>query len=194
MAFITRVHQSRLDLLDALPKGLVIAELGVFTGDFSTEILQRCQPRMLYLVDTFSGTVSSGDQNGDNVRQVDMGLVHWAVLRKFARHSEVSVVKADSIIWLNDQDSESIDAVYIDTQHTFQRTAGELEESLRVVREGGFVCGHDYSESFPGVIRAVDEICDHFRLPVVIYESDRLPSFRIDKPIQQHYPSSDAHP
>ena len=44
------VIQSRLSLLDRLPKGGVIAELGAQTGEFSHTIMEHCAPSMLHLL------------------------------------------------------------------------------------------------------------------------------------------------
>ena len=41
----------RLALLDRLPRGGVVAEIGVQHGDFAAEILRRSQPRLLVLID-----------------------------------------------------------------------------------------------------------------------------------------------
>lgn len=37
--------------LDELPKGAVSAEVGVLKGDFSADIMQRTQPKLLHLID-----------------------------------------------------------------------------------------------------------------------------------------------
>src|SRR5258708_461802 len=111
------IHQNRLQLLDSLPKHGVAAELGVLRGDFSAEMLARCSPRRLYLVDLFDGIVSSGDENGEHVISVNMSQMRSDIdMRLFGR--PVTTVRADSISWLSEQKPFSLDFVYIDTENS----------------------------------------------------------------------------
>lgn len=60
-------------------------------------------------------------------------------------------------------EDESLDWVYIDSDHTYEGTKEALEDWSKKVRKGGIIAGHDYVEtplhpSF-GVIKAVNEFC-----------------------------------
>ena len=50
-----KIYNNRNDLLRTFKKGLIIAELGVFEGEFSKNIFNICQPKKLFLVDLFEG-------------------------------------------------------------------------------------------------------------------------------------------
>jgi len=50
----------------------------------------------------------------------------------------------------------SIDCVYIDGDHSFNSVKEDMELSINKLVAGGFLCGHDYSKSWPGVIDAVN--------------------------------------
>lgn len=180
------INQSRLDLLDSLPKGGVCAELGVLNGEFSDEILRRTKPKRLYLVDLFQGVARSGDCNGENPIAVDMGQMRLELEVRFL-DMPVSVVKADSVSWLAEQKPESLDWIYIDTTHEFMHTQWELVGADRAVKKGGWICGHDYSAAFPGVLQAVDFYTLFMGMPLTVWEGDKLPSFSILKksPLQE---------
>jgi ABC-type polysaccharide/polyol phosphate transport system ATPase subunit len=62
--------KTRIDLIKSIEKNLNIAELGVFKGEFSSEIYKYCKPKNLYLVDLFDGSVTSGDVNGENIEKI----------------------------------------------------------------------------------------------------------------------------
>jgi predicted O-methyltransferase YrrM len=49
------------------------------------------------------------------------------------------------------------DLVYIDANHAYDAVKQDLQLWLPRVRPGGFIAGHDYSESFPDLCRAVQE-------------------------------------
>ena len=175
--------KTRLDLLDSLPKGSIGAELGVFAGDFSREILARVQPSHFYLVDTFDGEVESGDVSGCNMRTLDMELQQGVLEKEFAaliQAGKLSIEKDNAWEWLNNLQENLLDWTYIDCSHTYRSTIRELKEARRAVRPNGYICGHDYQAGFfPGVVQAVGEFCDEYLLSRELFDGDRLPSFLI---------------
>ena len=56
--------KTRIDFFKEHP-GMIMAELGVYKGEFSRELLE-CDPLMLYLVDIWNGSMGSGDKDGLN--------------------------------------------------------------------------------------------------------------------------------
>ena len=169
---------NRLAMLETLPKHGVCAELGVLKGDFSEEILKRCHPKRLYLVDLFKGNVSSGDQDGKNWVHVDMGNMRWVLETRFV-NTPTTIVASDSITWLLAQPRGSLSWVYIDTSHDFEQTAGELIAARDAVMDGGFICGHDYDKAFPGVIKATENFCSYYGLKLELWEGDAITSYKI---------------
>lgn len=174
------VSGNRKDLLNSLPKGGTVAEIGTFMGNFALEIIERCSPKFLFIVDLFEGRVTSGDENGENLVRVDMVEVYpiiknWETLSK---DNYISIVKDDSSHWLDNCRHSILDWVYIDTTHTFEQTTSELWAAARAVRKGGLIMGHDYHPQF-GVVEAVDKFCEENGLDVEIWNGDKLPSYRI---------------
>lgn len=172
-----RAGRTRQDLLRLLPVHSTGAEIGVFCGDFSKEICNALRPRKLYLVDLFEGRVTSGNVNGQNMRTVDMARVRRDI--EALRASAVQTVAEDSIRWLASQPNASLDWVYIDTAHDYHGTCEELRHARRVVRPGGWICGHDFSRAFPGVVQAVIEFCARHQLRAEIFDGDLLPSYAV---------------
>lgn len=60
-----------------------------------------------------------------------------------------------------DQLPSEIDIVFIDTSHTYETTRKEIETYSLMLSPGGYMILHD-SISFPGVRRAISEVCDKF--------------------------------
>jgi hypothetical protein len=48
--------------------------------------------------------------------------------------------------------------IFIDAIHTFDKAKADILHAINLMREGGLLCGHDYSGNWPGVINAVDDI------------------------------------
>ena len=53
--------------------------------------------------------------------------------------------------------SENRDFVYIDGHHEYEFVKDDIANYYPLGKEGGILAGHDYCESWPGVVRAVDE-------------------------------------
>lgn len=54
-----------------------------------------------------------------------------------------------------------VDVVFIDALHDYASVVQDISLWWPRVREGGFICGHDFNHNWPGVMRAVAE---HFPL------------------------------
>jgi predicted O-methyltransferase YrrM len=55
-------------------------------------------------------------------------------------------------------DEGRADMVFIDAAHDEASVRRDIITARRLLRPGGLLCGHDYSESWPGVKRAVDAL------------------------------------
>ena len=148
------VLSNRSELLRRLPKGGVVAEIGVADGDYSQEILALNEPSKLLLIDSWGSDRYAG------------GLA--SVQTRFATEiasGSVEVRRGISISVLADLPPDSVDLAYIDTNHEYLTTASELRLCSTLVRDGGRIAGHDFCKGNPakglayGVIRAVFEFC-----------------------------------
>lgn len=54
------------------------------------------------------------------------------------------------------------DVIYIDGNHNYEYIKRDLDFAMRVVKNNGFICGHDYSVNHIGVKNAVDELLSKF--------------------------------
>ena len=59
-----------------LPPNPVIAEIGVFRGDFSLVLSKTYQPSTFYLVDPWEGLIFSGDVDGNNGESYDGDVLY----------------------------------------------------------------------------------------------------------------------
>lgn len=172
--------KTRSDLLKLLPKGIVIAELGVFIGDFSKEIIRIVEPKVLYMVDIFApGQCYSGDKDGENDITVPDLSVYFDILKEqFKEYYSVTVLKAktaDFLVWIP---NNCLDAVYIDASHRYIDVLADLMGSYLQI-DKGFILGHDYDKE--EVKRAVDDFCKITKLEIDCLTEDKCPSFMIIK-------------
>jgi hypothetical protein len=179
---MTTYINTREELLENLPKNLIIAELGVFRGDFSKIIFDINKPKLLYLVDIFNGLMGSGDKNGNNMTYIDLSTSYSELLQYFQINQNVEIIKNTTQEFLINTKNETLDAVYIDADHSYNSVIADLELSFLKTKSTGFIMGHDYCPiQFPGVYRAVNEFCTKYNQKIKYIAKDILPSFCIEK-------------
>lgn len=161
-------------------KNQTIAELGVFEGAFSKEIYKISKPKNLYLVDLFSGYFGSGDKDGKNHHYVQLEDEYGKLIKYFSNDRQVKIIRDSTINYLNGIDDNSLDVVYIDADHSCTAVKNDLYASLPKVRNGGFICGHDYVIG-TDVELAVNEFCNKTKLKIAYLTMDGCPSYCIKK-------------
>ena len=149
---------SRLEMLDVLKLGhRKCVEVGTHRGDFAYEILRR-GPRELWLIDPWeqqSIDIYADDHaNKDNLEEI-----YYSVLERFYYDKRVRVIRDYSLNAVKQFQDESIDFVYIDAVHSMASVLIDMSIWWHKVKPGGWICGHDYTGTFPGVKVAVDEFC-----------------------------------
>jgi hypothetical protein len=133
-------------LLAALPKGAVVAEIGVWEGNFSERILKECDPAELHLIDPwlyqpeFSNTGFGRKKNETLMEQKYLGVVE-----KFRDDPRVRIHRAMSETALGAMPDGSLDWVYVDGNHNEPFIDQDLALCLRKVKPDGIIAGDDFN-------------------------------------------------
>ena len=170
---------TREEMLHIVPKGGVCAEIGVFSGDFSKVIYNTIGPSKLYLVDFFKGEVSSGDKNGENERRISLDKSYSDLLKYFKETDSVELYRGSSFDFLSSLPDGYLDFIYIDGDHSFKGVSSDLLLSRNKVKRNGIISGHDYCPRFSGVMKALDEFVNKFKLKATFTTQDKIPSFYV---------------
>lgn len=135
----SRLYPDRTAMLDALPKGGIVAEVGVYEGEFTREIAGICRPDRMVVVD------------------ID-----------FSRFQEpscpVEKLEGDSSAILSRMPAEHFDWLYIDADHSYESVRKDLAAAHRCLKPGGYLMCNDYtvwcvrSAEPYGVPKAVNEL------------------------------------
>ena len=180
-------YNTREEMLSLVPKHGVYAEIGVFQGKFSDAITTILQPKQLVLIDLFTGTMGSGDQDGNSFSYVNLDDVYTRLKEYSVRYPALQVLKGDSVSSLATFENDSFDMVYIDGDHSYEGCKRDLEISFEKVRNGGWIMGHDYEMNMNkahtaytfGVRQAVDEFCATYRQSIIAKGMDGCVSYGI---------------
>jgi len=141
---ISKKFKTRLDFLDKIkeisPNGKG-AEIGVFKGQFSKEILSRWEGT-LYMVDVWRPLGNEYDDASN----------HSAHINSFAETMNSIDGFEDRAIMIRTQSKkaseifadESLDFVYIDANHAYDFVVEDLNLWFPKLKKGGIFSGHDY--------------------------------------------------
>lgn len=186
-----KIFETRNEMIRALiPPGSVSCEIGVFKGDFARELDKLC-PKHLFLCDPWkSGLSYSGDHDGQNGNIYHSTSLYEHVVALFATKPHVSIHREKSETFIEKLADASLDAAYVDGDHSYQAVKADLYALYPKIKKGGFLMGHDYEfnpnkaphELEPmilGVAQAVHEFCQEQNLTIFAKTNDGCASFAI---------------
>lgn len=175
---------SRDFILRRTPKDSVCAELGVYKGDFSEQILAR-HPKKLHLIDpwkfepdpTYDESWYGGSVGESQTRMDD---IYRSVVSRFrcgVESGRVEVHRDSSAASCSHFPNNYFDWIYIDGNHRYEFVKLDLDMYLPKVKCQGLIAGDDYG--IPGwwedgVTKAVDELVASGRVEKILIENHQF--------------------
>jgi hypothetical protein len=170
--------RSRNFLLEAMLKEAIVAEIGVYKGNFSKKILAMTKPVKLHLIDpwkfeyadVFKRSLYGGWFGKD---QQKMDKIFNYVMKKFREEifkTQVIIHRASSEAAVMGFENNYFDWIYIDGNHLYEFAKKDLEYYYPKVKVGGFITGDDYVKGGwwqGGVKKAVDEFVNKGSIKLV---------------------------
>jgi hypothetical protein len=154
-----------------------VAEIGIGYGFHAEEILKNTNIKQLYLVDPMkmyeseklSGFAYDVETNGGFEELVKKIINHLKLFKnKYTWFRKPSVEIFESEI-----PNGSLDAVFLDGDHTYEAVKQDLPFWWKKIRTGGRLLGDDYF--MPSVKQAVDEFASNNNLELTfLYKKDRI--------------------
>lgn len=166
-------------LLNNFEQQLVIAEIGVFKGDYSKVIYNTLKPKELHLIDLFDGQHPSGDKDGKNIVWANLNEEYNKLKSWSNENKNILLHKGKSYEILDKFENDYFDIIYIDGDHSYEGVKKDLNVSWKKIKNMGYITGHDYTPIFQGVIDAVNEFCNIYNQNISILTEDGCPSFVI---------------
>jgi hypothetical protein len=184
------IFDTREELLSLVPSNAVIAELGVYKGDFSKIIYNLCNPKELVLIDVWElnsmEIIDCGDKNGNNTEYIKAIDLWNTVHNEFNDKQNVKLIK-DYTSKIAEFPEDYFDMIYIDADHSYNGCYSDLINSYEPIKDGGWIMGHDYGQNFNKVKydynfsakRAVDDFCKLYHQEIFAIGNDGCISFAI---------------
>jgi O-methyltransferase len=163
-----------------------LLEIGVFKGDFLEYVVENCNVGSIDAVDLFEGITCSGDADGNNVIHYDVGISYIDLENKY-KDRNVNIHKSNSVKFLQEQNDDIYDIIYIDGDHSYEGVKNDLINSYKKIKNGGYIMGHDYEMNMNkantyynfGTKQAVDDFCTKYNQHIISKAYDGCVSFCI---------------
>jgi glycosyltransferase involved in cell wall biosynthesis len=126
-------------------------ELGSWKGRSSHALLSANKSKII-CVDTWQGSMDPGDATNSLAKKED-------IFELFKKNTEgfnnLVINRKKGIEAAKDYEDKSIDCIFIDAGHTYEEVKEDIAAWLPKAKK--MICGHDYVNVWPGVIKAVNE-------------------------------------
>jgi predicted O-methyltransferase YrrM len=139
-----------------LPADPVVVELGTYKGQsaacLGVELANAGRRALMVLVDVDPSACVETDHAVERLRH-ERGGSH--------RIQVHNLLSWDAAALFPDR---SVDFVMVDADHGFESVSRDIEAWWPKIRRGGIMAGHDLSDEYPGVLRAVVEHFERFEV------------------------------
>lgn len=155
-------HHALIDLImQTTHNPTAIVEVGVWIGDLSESLSETFKGADVYLVDPWDGESGNYMNNKEagpiSTHEEDYENAFSYVLARFKDVLNVKIIRAPSPIAAKEFNSGTLDAVFIDADHSYKAVRNDILTWAPKIRVNGLLAGHDY-ESNSGVSKAVKEV------------------------------------
>lgn len=150
---ISKLKNTSLDkrayILEQLNKNSVIAEVGVWKGDFSKKILDICNPNLLILLDSWTyndqvrGCAPQVDGK-DPLNQKFFDQAKQETYNRFENEKKVFILDQNSSDASLNYNDYYFDYIYLDAEHSYQAVSNDLELWYPKLKNNGILFGDDY--------------------------------------------------
>lgn len=134
-----------------------ILEVGSWRGRSTNAILQGATETEGHVtaVDTWQGSQDKRDMTNWMVKEAD---IFGEFQKNTAKYNNLTIHRGKSVESAPSFKDKSFDMIFIDAGHTKHEVMDDINAWLPKVKEDGLICGHDYVNSWMGVVDAVDGI------------------------------------
>ena len=157
----------RSRLIQQVPKNAVWAEIGVYKGDFSQQVLDSCEPAEYYLIDNWRFEIHDHNALAEDTENFAnfAGKIHWEhfgddpnsdqeknfqyVTSRFSERPSVKIIREDSAKGIESLPDAHFDVMYIDANHQYEYVLRDMIHARKKMKPGSIMLMNDFYEG-PG--------------------------------------------
>jgi predicted O-methyltransferase YrrM len=128
-------------IANGIPPGGRVAEIGSWRGRSTVAICEGLQGASMYAVDTFGGDSVLVERYAEELEE---DRVYREFCDNTAEYAFLEVLRMPSAEACTHFEDSSLDWVFIDADHSFDRVHEDISGWLPKVKPGGLISGHDY--------------------------------------------------
>lgn len=141
-------------------------EVGCKEGRTTGFVLANCPDVHVIAIDPWIKQDAGADPTRETYEAWDFAEIERVFWENVGEHAKRCVMARATSEFASDNLRHftletQFDVVFIDALHDYDSVMQDISLWWPRVREGGFICGHDFQHKFPGVMRAV---AHHFPL------------------------------
>lgn len=133
----------------------LILEVGVYKGRSTRALLDNCNGTV-YAVDPLKGPYYN-----DNYSRTELvldGSEYDEFIQNTKDCNNLIFYRGKLSDFIKTNNVPKFDMIFIDGDHHYEYVFNDIYQSLKLIKSGGLLCGHDYTQDqWPGVKKAVDE-------------------------------------
>ncbi|MDE1871760.1 MAG: class I SAM-dependent methyltransferase [Candidatus Micrarchaeota archaeon] len=141
-----------------------ICEVGSWLGRSSCAIAENTAGH-LTCVDTWMGTEEQGTWGKDILADF---LANMTGLKNVTAVQLRSVEAAKQFA----VEGRKFDMIFLDAKHDYESISEDIRAWSAILRDGGILLGHDFHPNWPGVMQAVHEQIQQFRVVDTIWTTE----------------------
>ena len=145
-------------------KNIIGAEIGVYRGDYSEQILKHFNENKMslnfFLIDQW---ISDEKFNEYDSQNLEAAFKH--VKKRFNNNKNITILKKSSLEASKEFTDEYFDFVYIDANHDYEFVLQDLNLWFPKIKKKGVIFGDDYNRPY-GVHKAIAEFSFEKKLTV----------------------------
>jgi len=147
-----------------------LIEVGVWKGHSISYLANKNRDSKIWAVDLFEDTTDNYYQNDYLNRQIPFiyEIYNMNLIKNDVRDI-ITDIKGDSQESAEKFSDGSVDFVFIDANHEYDKVVADIDSWYKKIKFGGIISGHDYG-SWPGVTQAVNEFVNKNKLNLQTYE------------------------
>lgn len=162
------------------PEGLIGAEVGVYRGDYSKQIIdhkfigKKLNIKKLYLIDPWSFY----EEYQKEYKAEDLKEAFKYVSERFKNYKNIEIIRADSLTATKKIENGALDFCYIDANHDYKFVLEDLRAWYPKIKKKGILFGDNYVDPYE-VQEAVQEFA--YEKKLLIHFSDFYEQFFLFK-------------